>query len=174
MGSYPLLAISSGYIYKQTYNNIYIVLTVGTTSVFIGAWLGALIAFTIGRYFCRTNVKKMTQKYRVLKAIDILMETQGVKLIILLRMSILVPYNFSNYVFGGSAVKFKDFLIGNFGLMPLVIFYVYIGSTMSNIEDALSGNLKFSTTEIVVCVVGSTIALSGIVFATIVVRRILN
>lgn len=146
----------------------------GTASIFIGAWLGALIAFTIGRYFCRMNVKKMTIKYRVLKAIDILMETQGIKLIILLRMSLLVPYNFSNYVFGGSAVKLKDFLIGNFGLIPLVVFYVYLGSTMSNIEDAMSGNLTFSTTEIVVCVVGSTIALCGIIFATIVVRRILN
>jgi len=133
MGPYTLFAIGAGYSLDRAYDNIYIVLSVGTIAVFIGAQAGALIAFSIGRFFCREKVRTYTQKNRVLKAIDSTVETQGLKLIILLRLSLLVPFNFSNYVFGGSSVKIFDFIIGSLGLFPLVLFFVYLGSTMSNI-----------------------------------------
>lgn len=54
-------------------------------------------------------------------------------MIILMRLSLLVPFNLSNYVFGGSAVKVFDFVMGTMGLLPMVLFFVYIGTTMSNI-----------------------------------------
>lgn len=72
-------------------------------------------------------------KKPLLRAIDSTMETRGLKLIILMRLSLLVPFNFSNYVLGISAVKYRDFMIGTLGLFPIVLFFVYIGTTMSNI-----------------------------------------
>ena len=82
-----------------------------------------------------------------------------------------MPFNVSNYVFGGSAVKLRDYLIGTFGIIPIVLFYVYIGTTMSNIQDALSGKEKITTLQIVVMVVGSSFALAGIIYVSVVVKR---
>lgn len=90
----------------------------------------------------------------------------------LMRLSLLVPFNVSNYIFGGSAVKLKDYLIGTIGVLPIALFFVYIGTTMSNIYDALSsGKEKITTLQIVVMVVGSLLSLSGIVYVSLVVRR---
>ncbi len=55
----------------------------------------------------------------------------------MLRLSLLVPYNFSNYVFGGSAVTFRDFVLGTFGLLPVVIFLVYLGTTLNDISEVI-------------------------------------
>jgi uncharacterized membrane protein YdjX (TVP38/TMEM64 family) len=56
-----------------------------------------------------------------------------------MRLSLLVPFNFSNYVFGSSAVKAFDFIIGTIGLLPMVIFFSYVGTTMNNIQEVASG-----------------------------------
>ena len=68
-----------------------------------------------------------------MRAIESVMETKGLRLIVLMRLSLLVPFNISNYVFGGSSVKYYDFIVGTIGLFPIVLFFVYIGTTMSSI-----------------------------------------
>jgi uncharacterized membrane protein YdjX (TVP38/TMEM64 family) len=75
MGPYTLFAIGSGYAFSHAYDNIAVILSVSTTAVFIGAWLGAIIAFLFGRHLCRKRVHEYAQKNRVLKAIDATMET---------------------------------------------------------------------------------------------------
>ncbi len=49
----------------------------------------------------------------------------------------IVPYNFSNYVLGASSVKAFDFIFGTSALLPLVLFFVYTGSTVSSIQSAI-------------------------------------
>lgn len=139
MGPYTVFAIGSGYAFSHAYDNIAVILSISTASVFIGAWSGAIIAFLFGRHLCRKRVRDYSQKNRILRAIDATLETQGLKLIILLRLSLLVPFNFSNYFFGGSAVKAFDFILGTIGLLPMVIFFSYVGTTMKNIEEVASG-----------------------------------
>ena len=72
-------------------------------------------------------------KYKVFSALDRTLENQGLKLVFLMRLSLLVPFNVSNYIFGGSAVKLRDYLIGTIGVLPIALFFVYIGTTMSNL-----------------------------------------
>lgn len=174
MGPYSLFGVATGYTLKNSYKNTLVVLSVGTSAVFFGAWLGSIVAFFFGRYLCRKEVKRCTEKKRILKAIDGTMETQGFKLIFLMRLSLLVPFNFSNYVFGGSAVNPSSFALGTLGLIPMTLFFVYMGTTMASIEEAVSGDYSMTTLEIVISVVGTSLALIGIVFASCVVRQTLN
>lgn len=174
LGSYALFAVGCGYALSKAYSSVLVTLTVGTFSVFIGAWLGAMIAFPVGRYICRDQIRSYSMKRPILRAIDSTMETQGLKLILLLRLSLLVPFNVSNYVLGISAVNYKDFAIGTIGLFPIVLFFTYIGTTMSNIHEAVNGNSKMTPLEIVVMVLGTLVALMGLIYTTCLVRETLN
>ena len=72
---------------------------------------------------------------------------------------------------GASSVSFNKFAIGTLALFPIVIFWVYVGTTMSNIEDAINGSASISTAEIVVMVIGTTLALGGLIYVTCLVRK---
>lgn len=54
---YTLIAIGTGYTFRRTYNNSATIYSVGTASIFFGAWIGATLAFLIARYLIRNKVK---------------------------------------------------------------------------------------------------------------------
>jgi hypothetical protein len=120
MGPYSVFALGSGYAFSHAFDHIAKVLAVGTACVFIGAWCGANIAFVLGRFCCRKRVLKFAEKKPILRAIDKVVLKEGLKLIILMRMSLLIPFNFSNYIFGCSAIKYWQFALGTLGVLPLV------------------------------------------------------
>jgi uncharacterized membrane protein YdjX (TVP38/TMEM64 family) len=84
-------------------------------------------------------------RYPVFSALDKTLESNGIKLVFLMRMSLLVPYNISNLLFGATAIPFVHYLLGTIGVLPIIIFYVYLGTTMSNIEAAISGKEPLTT-----------------------------
>jgi uncharacterized membrane protein YdjX (TVP38/TMEM64 family) len=90
---------------------------VGSTAVFVGAWFGAMISFIIGRYLMRDQVKSMSHKFKIVRSLDKTFETQGLKFIFLMRICLLVPFGVSNYILGGSAVRFIDYAVGSIGLL---------------------------------------------------------
>ncbi len=51
-----------------------------------------------------------------------------------MRLSLVIPFNFSNYVLGASGVKIVHFILGTLGVIPLVLFFVFLGTTISDIE----------------------------------------
>lgn len=86
-------------------------------------------------------------------------------------MSLVIPFNFSNYVFGCSAILYWQFAVGTLGVLPLVCFLTYMGTTFSNIQDAISGKQQMSVAEIIVMSVGAVIAASALTYATCRVRN---
>ena len=51
------------------------------------------------------------------------------------------------------------------------LFFVYIGTTISKISDALSGGESLNTTSIIVMSFGVLIALGGVIYVSLIVRR---
>lgn len=174
MGPYSVFAVGAGYTLKRAFDNVGVVLAVGTAAVFTGALVGGIIAFIFGKYLCRPQVFKYSQRNKILRALDTVMATQGLKLVFLLRLSLLVPYNLSNYAFGGMNLQLGHFILGTFGLIPMALFYVYVGTTVSDIQEAVSGNLKFTKLQIIVTTVGTTIAILGIIVVSCLVKRTLD
>jgi len=116
----------------------------------------------------------MAEKYAIVGALDKAMETEGLKFTFLLRLCPLVPYNAFNYMMGITGVKFWDYAIGGFGMIPGTVVYIFIGTTVSNIADAATGNYEQSTLSLVFIIVGTILALLAIIYISCVVKKYLN
>lgn len=101
----------------------------GFPTVIVGATLGAGAAFLIGRYVARGWVERQIAGNPTFKAIDKAIESEGWKIVGLMRLSPLVPFNLQNYFFGATKVGFWPYLVTSlFGIMPGTLLYVWIGS----------------------------------------------
>jgi uncharacterized membrane protein YdjX (TVP38/TMEM64 family) len=105
----------------------------GTVYVFIGATIGAAAAFLVGRYAARGWVAKKIAGNAKFQAIDEAVGREGLKIVLLTRLSPIFPFNLLNYAYGVTGVSFKDYLLGSAGMIPGTIMYVYIGSLAGNI-----------------------------------------
>ncbi|CAN5485338.1 TVP38/TMEM64 family protein [soil metagenome] len=101
----------------------------GTVWVSIASVSGASAAFLVGRYAVRGWVKKKIDKHPKFKAVDEAIGEQSWKIVFLIRLSPLFPFNFLNYAFGVTKVKFWSHLSASWlGMLPGTIMYVYLGS----------------------------------------------
>jgi len=61
-------------------------------------------------------------------AIDRAVSADARRIILLLRLSPVTPFNFLNYALGLTAVSVWDFLTGSLGMLPGSFMYAYAGS----------------------------------------------
>jgi uncharacterized membrane protein YdjX (TVP38/TMEM64 family) len=108
-------------------------LVLGSCYVFIGATLGATAAFLVGRYLARGWVVKKIESNQKFRAIDQAVGREGLKIVLLTRLSPVFPFNLLNYAYGVTGVSLKDYVIGSVGMIPGTIMYVYIGSLAGNL-----------------------------------------
>lgn len=171
---YSTIATVVGYAFSKVYGSVWAVIAVGTVVIFFGSFIGSFIAFLLGRYLCRNLVKKCMEKSLILQAIEKTMQTKGLRLMLLMRLSLLIPFNVSNYVLGGTPVNWKDYLMSNIGILPLVIFFVYLGSTFSNIQDFLNGRQAIDTMQIVVMSLGGLLVLCVLLAISCYVKKTIS
>lgn len=91
-------------------------------------------------------------------------ENQGLKFIFLMRVCLLVSFGISNFILGGTAVRFLDYAVGSIGVLFQVVFYVCIGTTISGITEVPNGHTSFDTPTIVAISVSIVIAIVGVIF----------
>ena len=115
---YALMAAVIGFMLFQATKNVEKTLALGTLAVWAGANLGAAIAFPIGRYLIRSEVARYAERTDAFKAFMKLFERSGLKLMVLIRLSIFTPFGLSNYVLGSTGVTFKHFMTGNLFILP--------------------------------------------------------
>ncbi|MDZ8136126.1 MAG: TVP38/TMEM64 family protein [Nostoc sp. DedQUE04] len=125
-----ILTLGAGVIFGAVWGSLY---------VFIGATLGATAAFLVGRYLARGWVARKIADNKKFAAIDEAVGREGLKIVLLTRLSPIFPFNLLNYAFGITGVSLQDYFIGSVGMIPGTIMYVYIGS--------LAGNLAMIGTE---------------------------
>jgi uncharacterized membrane protein YdjX (TVP38/TMEM64 family) len=105
----------------------------GSLYVFIGATIGATAAFLVGRYLARDWVAHKIEDNKKFRAIDEAVGREGLKIVLLTRLSPIFPFNLLNYAYGITGVSLKDYVIGSVGMIPGTIMYVYIGSLASSL-----------------------------------------
>jgi uncharacterized membrane protein YdjX (TVP38/TMEM64 family) len=115
-----ILTVGAGFIFG---------LFVGTLAVSLGSTIGAALAFLVARFLAREKVEAMTRRNENFRAIDRAIGERGAKLIFLLRLSPLIPFNVSNYFYGITSVKFWPYVLASWlGMLPATVLYVYLGT----------------------------------------------
>ena len=110
----------------------------GTVLVFVGATLGATGAFLIARYVARDWVAQRVSRDPRFAAIDAAIAEQGRKVVFLLRLSPVIPFNVLNYALGLTKVRLADYVVASIGMIPGTVLYVYSGSLASTVIGASS------------------------------------
>jgi uncharacterized membrane protein YdjX (TVP38/TMEM64 family) len=111
----------------------------GTLAVFVGATLGACAAFLVGRHFARDWIAAKVAGNARFAAIDRAVSREGLKIVLLTRLSPVFPFNLLNYAYGLTGVRFRDYLIGCLGMLPGTLMFVYLGSTGADLAGAAAG-----------------------------------
>lgn len=112
----------------------------GTAVALAGATLGAALAFLVARYLMRRGIEKFAEKNKRFGAIDKAIGEQGWKIVGLLRLSPLIPFNLSNYFYGVTSIGFWPYVLAScVGMLPGTLLYAYLGAIG---QAGLSGGKK--------------------------------
>jgi uncharacterized membrane protein YdjX (TVP38/TMEM64 family) len=159
------------------------ILTVGAGVVFglvrgfvivsISATLGATAAFLVGRYLARDWIAGKIAGHPKFAAIDEAVAREGWKIVGLLRLSPVVPFNVLNYAFGVTRVSLRDYVVASWiGMMPGTLVYVYLGSVAGDLARA-GGRPSRTPIEWAFYAVGLVATIAVTVFVTRLARRAL-
>jgi uncharacterized membrane protein YdjX (TVP38/TMEM64 family) len=112
----------------------------GFLTVSAGATLGAALAFLVARFIARNKIEAIARRNDKFCKIDNAIGRQGAKLIFLLRLSPVIPFNLSNYFYGLTGVRFWPYVLASWiGMMPGTFLYVYIGTAGKAAITAAAG-----------------------------------
>jgi uncharacterized membrane protein YdjX (TVP38/TMEM64 family) len=161
-----ILTLGAGVVFGVVLGSIY---------VFIGATIGATLAFLVGRYLARGWISRKIAGNQKFAAIDRAVGKEGLKIVLLTRLSPIFPFNLLNYAFGVTGVSLKDYVIGSLGMIPGTIMYVYIGSLAGNIATLGSGNQPSNPTITwAIRIIGFLATVAVTIYVTRIARKALE
>jgi len=149
-------------------------LAAGTAYTLVGATLGAALAFLVSRHLARPAVERRLGANPRLAAIDEAISREGAKVVFLLRLSPVFPFNALNYALGLTRVRFRDYLLASAtGMVPGTFLYIYTGYTAGQVAAAAAGQGR-SGAQNALLVLGLLATLLATVVVTRAARRALE
>ena len=133
------LSMLSGFLYGTW---------LGSLIVFLGAFFGAHLTFYLSRTFLKEWAQKKVVNFPKIKIMEKAVQREGLKVILLTRLSPLFPFGLLNVAYGLSEIKILDFTLGMIGILPGTILYCSLGSLalkVSNFGDVLAGRSQTSS-----------------------------
>jgi uncharacterized membrane protein YdjX (TVP38/TMEM64 family) len=110
----------------------------GTAYATVGALIGSSGAFLVGRHLARGAIARRLAGRPRFAVIDRAVGQEGAKLVALLRLSPLLPFNLLNYALGVTRLSFPAYLVGSLAMLPGTLLYVYYGTLLGDLA-ALAG-----------------------------------
>jgi len=114
----------------------------GSLIVFVGACLGAEAAFLLGRTLLRGWAQRRLAALPKLQAVEQAVSREGLKLVLLTRLSPAFPFSLLNLAYGLSEVSLRDYTLGLIGILPGTILFCGLGALAGDVArfgEVLSG-----------------------------------
>jgi uncharacterized membrane protein YdjX (TVP38/TMEM64 family) len=141
----------------------------GSVVASLGATLGGAAAFLISRFLLRGWVERRLAGHPAIGAIDRAIGSQGFRVVLLIRLCSLLPYDLMSYALGLTKVSFGRYLLGTWlGRLPEIVLWAYIGSTAKTLADVFSGRVQAGIGGQILLGLG----IAAMIAATLVVARI--
>ncbi|XP_076892867.1 uncharacterized protein LOC143544721 [Bidens hawaiensis] len=133
-----VLTLGGGYLFG---------LPMGFLADSIGAVIGATAAFLLGRTIGKTYVISKLGDYPKFRAVAIAIQKSGFKIVLLLRLVPLLPFNMLNYLLSVTPISVWEYMMASWlGMMPITLALVYVGTTLKDLADVTHGWGRFSKT----------------------------
>lgn len=130
--------------------------------------LGAQCAFEFGRWVARPWVRRMVAHNRRMHAVEAALQEQAFVIVVLTRLSLILPFNLLNYAYGATSVRASvHWLATAIGMLPAIALYVYLGTLARDLGQILSG--EAAPSELGYWILGAGI--TAIVAATWIIHR---
>jgi uncharacterized membrane protein YdjX (TVP38/TMEM64 family) len=144
----------------------------GVLGAVTGIALGAAGGFCLSRWFLRKEISAHFRKNATFRAIDIAIEKEGWKIVILLRLCP-IPFGLANYLYGLTAVRFRAYLVASLiGGLPSLLLFCQLGSAgKAGLDAVASGHLGRSTGELVVLGISMLATVCAIVLIPLFARK---
>ncbi len=161
-----LLTIGAGMAYGPLW---------GTVLASPASVLGATLAFILGRTVLRDILARRLAADPRFGAVHAAIGRHGLRIVLLLRLSPILPYNVLNYALGASSITLRDYVLGSFvGMLPGALLYAYLGSLIGDVASLSTvdaSDVRWARHAL--AVLGLTATLFVSVFVTRVARRAL-
>jgi len=155
-----ILTLGSGFVFGKAVG-LGPGVALAAVAVFVGASLGAIVSFLLGRYLLKDWVmNKLVGKYPVLKALDEAFKEQGLRIFVLLRLSPIIPFNAINYIGGVTSIPLRHYALALIAILPGTVLYCFIGATAGSLTE--SGNAADGPVAIASIVVGLVFGLLAV------------
>ncbi|KAK9902020.1 hypothetical protein WJX75_001367 [Coccomyxa subellipsoidea] len=146
----------------------------GCLLVWIATSLGQTLAFIVGRYMLRGMVVAyLSSRFPKWTAVDAALSNEGWKLITLLRLSPVVPWNVLNYALSVTGVGLLPYALSSaVAIVPWSITFVYFGSMAKNMADILEGRAgPHGASSVALLALSGIMLVAVVVYSTIIARR---
>ena len=130
--------------------------------------LGAQCAFGFGRWVARLWIRSKVADNRRMQMIEGALEERPMLIIVLTRLSLIIPFNLLNYAYGATTVKALTHLLATaVGMLPAIVLFTYLGTLARDVSQILAGDV--APPELGYWLLGA--GLIAIVIVTLVVYR---
>ena len=130
--------------------------------------VGAQGAFEFGRWVAQPWARRKVADSRRMHAIEAALREEAFVIVVLTRLSLIIPFNLLNYAYGATSVRASTHLLATaIGMLPAVALYVYLGTLARDLGQILSG--EAAPPELGYWIIGAGIA--AIIIATWVIHR---
>jgi uncharacterized membrane protein YdjX (TVP38/TMEM64 family) len=133
----------------------------GSVVVFVGACLGAEAVFLLGRSQLRGWARRRLAASPKLQAVEQAVSREGVRLVLLTRLSPAFPFSLLNLAYGLSEVSLRDYSLGLIGILPGTVLFCGLGALAGDVarfSEVLSGEADAATWILRLLGVAATLA----------------
>jgi uncharacterized membrane protein YdjX (TVP38/TMEM64 family) len=146
----------------------------GSLVVFVGACLGAEVVFLLGRGRLRGWARRRLAAAPKLLVVEQAVSREGLRLVLLTRLSPAFPFSLLNLAYGLSEVSLRDYTIGLIGILPGTVLFCALGALAGDVtrfNTVLAGQADPLTWVVRLLGIAATVAVTLLV--TRVARRAL-